>query len=100
MSTTKATSGRRKILGTVSSNKMDKTIVVEATRLVKHPVYKKYYRKSRKYKAHDEGNQCEVGDKVEIIESRPISKQKKYSLTRVVEKVKKVGELKEEALGV
>lgn len=86
-------SSRRKINGVVVSTKMDKTIVVEVTLTIKHPVYKKYYKKNNKFKAHDESNQCEVGDSVEIIESRPISKHKNFSLVRIVEKVKKVGDI-------
>ncbi|MCX7634955.1 MAG: 30S ribosomal protein S17, partial [Syntrophales bacterium] len=65
---------RRVIKGVVVSNKMDKTIVVRTERLVKHPVFHKYVRRFVKYKAHDEGNRCNVGDTVLIVESRPLSK--------------------------
>ena len=82
---------RKTIIGTVVSTKMDKTIVVQAARLDKHPMYGKYYKKFKKFKAHDEANTCEVGDKVLIIESRPLSKQKRFRLNKVLEKVKKVG---------
>ncbi|TVQ80245.1 MAG: 30S ribosomal protein S17 [Bradymonadales bacterium] len=80
------TKRRKLIVGRVVSNKMDKTIVVQAARLTKHPVYGKYYKKFKKYKAHDETNQCGVGDQVELIESAPISKEKAYRLKRVIEK--------------
>lgn len=81
---------RRTIQGHVVSNKMAKTVVVQAARLTKHPMYGKYYKKFKKYKVHDEENTCDVGDLVEIIESRPISKHKFFRLKRIVEKVKKV----------
>ena len=68
----------RTIKGIVVSNKMDKTIVVRAERLVKHPVFHKYVRKHVKYKAHDEKNQSHVGDTVLIIESRPLSREKRW----------------------
>ena len=64
--------------GVVVSNKMDKTVVVSVSRFVKHPKYGKYYKVSKKYKAHDENNKYQVGDKVSLIESRPISKDKKF----------------------
>lgn len=80
---------RRVIVGHVKSSKMDKTIVVQAARLQKHPKYGKFYQVYKSYKAHDEKNECEDGDLVEIIESQPISKQKSFRLQRIVEKVKK-----------
>jgi len=64
--------------GVVVSDKMDKTVVVSVSRFVKHPLYGKFYKISKKYKAHDEGNIHKVGDKVEIVETRPISKDKKF----------------------
>ena len=64
--------------GVVVSNKMDKTVVVSVSRFVKHPKYGKYYKVSKKYKAHDENNKCQVGDKVSLIESKPISKDKRF----------------------
>jgi small subunit ribosomal protein S17 len=64
--------------GVVVSDKMDKTIVVSVSRFVKHPLYGKFYKVSKKYKAHDEKNQYKIGDKVEIIETRPISKDKRF----------------------
>lgn len=80
----------RKVQGTVVSNKMDKTIVVEASTLIKHAKYGKYFKKYKKYKAHDEKSECGMGDKVEIIECRPLSKQKRFRLSRIVEKAKKI----------
>lgn len=79
---------RRKRIGIVSSNKMDKTVVVEVTSNVKHPLYKKVVKKTKKFKAHDELNQCGVGDTVEIVETRPLSKDKYHRVSRIVEKAK------------
>jgi small subunit ribosomal protein S17 len=67
---------------------MEKTIVVRAERLVKHPVFHKYIRRYVKYKAHDEGNACGIGDKVLIIESRPLSKEKRWRMREILEKAK------------
>ena len=78
----------RTIKGVVISNKMDKTIVVRAERLVKHPVFHKYVRKHVKYKAHDEQNQSKVGDTVLIIESRPLSREKRWRMLEILEKAK------------
>ena len=64
--------------GIVVSDKMDKTIVVSVSRFVKHPKYGKFYKINKKYKAHDEENKCKTGDKVEIMETRPISKDKRF----------------------
>ena len=75
---------RRKIIGTVVSNKMAKTVVVEVIRKAMHPVYKKYVRVRNKYKAHDELNQFRAGDRVEIMEHRPISKEKRWMVTRLI----------------
>ncbi len=66
--------------GIVVSDKMDKTVVVSVSRFVKHPKYGKFYKISKKYKAHDEGNKHKTGDKVEIMETRPISKDKKFKV--------------------
>ncbi len=71
--------------GVVISDKMDKTVVVLVEQLVKHPVYKKYVRRRKKYKAHDPENQCRVGDRVSIVETRPLSREKRWrvqSITR------------------
>ena len=72
----------------VSSNKMDKTITVKVERKVKHPIYGKFLKKSTKFHAHDEKNECSIGDTVKIMESRPLSKTKRWRLVEVVEKVK------------
>jgi len=66
--------------GVVVSDKMDKTVVVTVSRFVKHPLYGKFYKVSKKYKAHDEENKCKIGDKVEIIETQPISKDKRFKV--------------------
>ena len=81
-------SRRRSVQGTVSSDKMDKTITVSVERLFKHPKYKKYIRKHSKVQAHDERNEAGVGDMVELMECRPLSKPKRWRLVRVVEKAK------------
>jgi small subunit ribosomal protein S17 len=75
---------RRKLVGRVTSDKMDKTVVVEVTRNAPHPVYKKYVRQRKRYKAHDETNQYKVGDRVEIQEHRPISRDKRWLVTKLV----------------
>lgn len=72
--------------GVVQSNKMDKTVVVAVERLVKHPKYKKYLKQRSRFKAHDETNQCNVGDEVEIIESRPLSRDKRWRVHSVLKK--------------
>jgi len=77
---------RKKRVGIVVSNKMDKTVVVVIDRIVKHPVYKKYIRRRAKYVAHDEKNMCAVGDKVVIVETRPLSKTKGWRIREVLEK--------------
>jgi len=77
--------GKRKTLtGVVTSDKMDKTVAVIVNRLVLHPVYKKYIRKRTKVKAHDEKNECHVGDKVLLIETRPLSKEKRWRVKEVL----------------
>jgi len=78
----------RTIKGVVVSSAMDKTIVVRAESLVKHKVFQKYIRRHVKYKAHDEENQCRVGDKVLIVESRPLSKDKRWRMREILEKTK------------
>ena len=80
-------SRRRKTqTGIVISDKMDKTVVVLVERLTKHPVYKKYVKKRSKFKAHDERNTCETGDKVLIVESKPLSKEKCWRVREVIGK--------------
>ena len=79
--------GHRKTrIGVVVSDKMEKTCVVEITRKVKHPIYKKYIKRSKKYHVHDEQNECRVGDRIQIIETRPLSATKRWRLSSVVEK--------------
>jgi small subunit ribosomal protein S17 len=79
--------GKRKtLMGVVSSDKMDKTVIVMVNRLVLHPVYKKYVRKRTKVKAHDEKNECHVGDKVLLIETRPLSKEKRWRVKEILER--------------
>jgi len=75
-------------LGVVVSDKMDKTIVVRVERQFKHPLYKKIIRRHKKFKAHDEKNECKIGDLVQIQECKPISKHKRWILTRIIEKSK------------
>lgn len=75
--------------GKVISDKMDKTIVVAVERLTRHPLYKKTIKKIAKFKAHDEENKCKAGDKVSIIESRPLSKDKRWRVLEIVEKESK-----------
>ncbi len=78
--------GRRKtIVGVVTSNKMDKTVVVEVEKHIRHPKYGKFIRRSTVYKAHDEENKAKAGDKVEIMEVRPLSKSKRWRLVRILE---------------
>ncbi|MAR41429.1 MAG: 30S ribosomal protein S17 [Bacteroidota bacterium] len=79
---------RKQREGIVTSNKMDKTITVEVQRRVKHPIYGKFVKKTSKLTAHDEQNQCDIGDLVRVMETRPISKNKRWRLTEIVEKVK------------
>ena len=81
-------SNKRMIKGIVISDKMDKTIVVKTERLVKHPIFHKYVRRHAKYKAHDENNQCKIGDMVIIIESRPISKDKRWRMVEITQRAK------------
>ena len=77
---------RKTLIGTVESNKMDKTIVVKVETAVRHPIYKKIVKRTYKLKAHDEENVCRIGDKVKVMETRPLSKDKRWRLVEVVEK--------------
>ena len=79
---------RKVRVGVVSSNKMDKTITVKVERKVKHPIYGKFVKKTTSFHAHDEKNECSIGDIVKIMEARPMSKTKRWRLVEVVEKVK------------
>jgi small subunit ribosomal protein S17 len=77
---------RRTLAGVVVSDKMDKTVVVQVTRRYRHPRYRKYIQERLRYKAHDEQNTAKVGDKVRIVETRPLSAQKRWALQAIVEK--------------
>ena len=77
---------RKTMIGTVVSDKMDKTIVVAVEDSVAHPIYKKTVKRTYKLKAHDEQNECKVGDKVKVMETRPLSKDKRWRLVKIVEK--------------
>jgi len=80
--------GHRKTqIGVVVSDKMEKTVVVKVDRLVKHHLYNKYIKRSAKYKVHDENNSCKIGDRVQIIECRPLSKDKRWSLKQIIESI-------------
>ena len=86
--TTEQRNLRKTRIGTVSSNKMDKTITVAVERKVKHPIYGKFLNKTSKFRAHDEKNECTIGDVVRIMETRPLSKTKRWRLVEVIEKAK------------
>lgn len=79
---------RKARTGKVVSDKMDKTIVVEIQDNIKHPLYKKIVKRTSKLKAHDENNECSIGDRVRIIETRPLSKDKRWRLVKIIEKAK------------
>ena len=84
----RAKSGKKEFVGIVKSDKMDKTIVVSAETTTLHPLYKKYVVRSKKLKAHDEKNEAKIGDRVRVVECRPISKEKCWKLDAVLEKAK------------
>ena len=77
---------RKSLIGVVTSNKMNKTIVVSVENTVRHPIYKKTIKRTYKLKAHDEKNECQIGDKVRVMETRPLSKDKRWRLVEVLEK--------------
>lgn len=79
---------RKTRTGTVVSNKMKKSIIVAIERRVAHPIYKKYFKKTTKFMAHDEKQECNIGDVVKIMETRPLSKRKNWRLVQIVEKAK------------
>lgn len=79
---------RKTVVGIVSSNKMDKTIVVTVRDKVQHPLYHKIVNHTVKFKAHDENNECGIGDRVLIMETRPLSKDKRWRLVKIIEKAK------------
>ena len=83
--------GRKKqFIGIVVSDKMDKTVVVMVERLVKHPLYGKYIKRRKKYMAHDENNECRIGDKVLIEETRPLSRRKRWRVRQILERAKRL----------
>lgn len=82
------TTSRKTRVGKVVSDKMDKTIVVAVVDSVAHPLYKKIIKRTYKLKAHDENNECRIGDKVEVMETRPLSKDKRWRLVEIIEKAK------------
>jgi small subunit ribosomal protein S17 len=79
---------RKTRVGKVVSDKMDKTVVVAIIDNVKHPLYKKIVKRTVKFKAHDENNECRIGDRVEIMETRPLSKDKRWRVTNILERAK------------
>lgn len=79
---------RKRLVGVVTSDKMDKTVVVAVTTTRRHQRYGKVVRMVKKYKAHDESNDCQIGDRVQIIESRPISRQKRWSVVSILDRAK------------
>lgn len=79
---------RKQLKGVVTSDKMDKTVVVAVTTTKRHPIYGKVMRLVKKYKAHDEANECRTGDRVEIIESQPISRHKRWSVVSILDRAK------------
>lgn len=79
---------RKTRIGIVVSDKMDKTIVVSIEQKVKHPLYKKFVKRTKKFKAHDELNECGIGDRVEVEETRPLSKDKHWRLVQIIDKAK------------
>lgn len=83
--------GRMRLRGTVVSDKMHKTVVVSVERRVKHPLYKKYLVRRKKFAAHDERNLCKIGDLVEIIYTRPLSRTKRWAVTQVLKKAEPLG---------
>lgn len=84
METTKK--NKKELIGLIVSDKMDKSVVVRVERFVQHKVYKKYIKRYKKYHAHDEQNDCRIGDEVKIIETRPLSKHKRFRVTEIVKK--------------
>ncbi len=86
MSNDKERGKRKTLVGVVISDKMDKTVVVMVNRIVLHPKYKKYIKKRTKVKAHDEKNECRIGDKVLLMETRPLSKEKRWRVRQILER--------------
>jgi small subunit ribosomal protein S17 len=91
---------RKRLTGHVLSDKMDKTVVVQVERLSRHPRYGKVLRVRKKYKAHDEQNDCHVGDLVRIVESRPLSREKRWQVEEIVRRAEEIPEVAPEVLEV
>lgn len=81
---------RKTRIGVVVSDKMDKTVVVSISKKIQHPKYKKFVSRRVKYKAHDEGNSCRIGDRVEIEETRPLSREKRWRVSQIIERAPEV----------
>ena len=77
---------KKELIGLIISDKMDKSVVVQVERFVQHTMYKKFIKRYKKYHAHDESNECKIGDEVKIIETRPLSKLKRFRVTEIVKK--------------
>jgi small subunit ribosomal protein S17 len=88
MAVMEARNARKERIGSVVSNKMQKTITVAVERKVKHPIYGKFVKSTKKFTAHDENNDCNIGDVVRIMETRPLSKNKRWRLVEIVERAK------------
>lgn len=82
----KVETNRKKMTGVVIKDKMDKTVVIEVEKFLKHPKYHKYLKTKKRYKAHDENSECNIGDKVLIVESRPLSKEKRWVVKEIIKK--------------
>jgi small subunit ribosomal protein S17 len=82
------TTNKKVVVGVVTSSSMDKSITINVERKLRHPIYGKFVKRSKKFMAHDEANECNVGDTVRITESRPLSKRKKWRLVEILEKAK------------
>ncbi len=87
---------RKTRIGKITSNKMNKTVVVQTESLRRHPLYHKVIRQSARFKAHDENNECNVGDVVKIVETRPLSKDKRWRIVEIIQKADIVGVLKDD----
>ena len=83
--TKNAHAGRKVRIGTVVSDKMDKTVVFQVVRKTQHPIYKRVIKRTKRFKAHDENNQCRVGDKIKVMETRPLSKDKRWRVIEILE---------------
>ncbi|MDR2018984.1 MAG: 30S ribosomal protein S17 [Syntrophobacterales bacterium] len=94
----KSSIGRKKIIGIVIKDKMDKSVVIEVEKFLKHPRYHKYLKMKKKYKAHDEANVCKVGDKVLLVETRPLSKDKRWLVKEVIKREAPVAIVKDEVV--